>query len=190
MLDNTLSKKRNATNLAVFIFSIFLIAQKVLGGSSIRHVTDRLWVVIQAEQCLFQCIMPHFGLSHCWSVVTMLFVVLIGSFFLMITWSGAKILPEFFFVSSQEGLHEQARLREDIRMLMADVLPKCIAGSFGVHRSTICCHRHRLCEMRKNNDCPWSQQPPTDRSSQPVSGFLFAKKANMHLIKGNLNIIY
>ena len=49
----TLSKKRNATNLAVFIFSISLIAQKLLGGLFIRHVTDRLWVVIQAEQCLF-----------------------------------------------------------------------------------------------------------------------------------------
>ena len=50
----TLSKKRNATNLAVFTFSIFLIAQKVLGGLFIRHVTDQLWVVIQAEQCPFQ----------------------------------------------------------------------------------------------------------------------------------------
>ena len=49
----------------------------------------------------------------------------------MITYSGAKILPEFFFVSGQQGLHEEAGLREDIRMLMADVLPKRIAGSFG-----------------------------------------------------------
>ena len=119
----------------------------------------------------------------------MLFVVLIGSFFLMITWYGAKILPDFFFVSSQEGLHEQVGLREDNRMLMADVLPKCLAGCFGVHRSTVCCHRYRLGEMRKNYDCPWSQQPPTDRSSQPVSEFIFAKKTNMHLIKGNLNSI-
>ena len=39
---STLSKKRNATNLAVFIFSIFSIAQKVLGGLFIRHVADWL----------------------------------------------------------------------------------------------------------------------------------------------------
>ena len=69
-IGNTLSKKRNATNLAVFILSIFLTAQKVLDGLFIRYVTDRLWVVIQAEECLFQYIMPHFGPSHCWSVAT------------------------------------------------------------------------------------------------------------------------
>ena len=44
--------------------------------------------------------------------------------------------------------------------------------------------------MRKNKDRPKSQQPPTDRSSQPVRGFIFAEKTTMHLIKGNLNIIY
>ena len=42
----------------------------MLGGLFIRHVTDLLLVVIQAEQCLFQCIMPHFGPNHYWSVAT------------------------------------------------------------------------------------------------------------------------
>ena len=73
--------------------------------------------------------------------------------------------------------------REGIRMLMANILPQCIAGSLGVHRSTVCCHRHRLCEMRKNNDRPTSERPSTDRSSQSVCKFIFGKKTNVNFIK-------
>ena len=71
-------------------------------------------------------------------------------FFLLIAWSRGKILPGFSFVSGHQGLHDQGELKEGIRMLMANILPQCIAGSFGVHRSTICSHRHRLYETRKN----------------------------------------
>ena len=101
----------------------------------------------------FQCIMPHFDPSHCWFVATSAVCCFDWIFFPddNLVW-GKNFAGIFFFVSGQEGLHEEAGLREDIRMLMADVLPKCIAGSFGVHRSTICCHSHRLCETRKNND--------------------------------------
>ena len=49
----TLSKKRNATNLTVVIFSVLLIGLRKLGDSLVRHVTDLFVVFIQAEQHLF-----------------------------------------------------------------------------------------------------------------------------------------
>ena len=88
-------------------------------------------------------------------------------------------------MSDHQGQHDQGELRKGIRMLMANILPQRIASSSGVNRSTICCHRHRLCETRRNNDRLRSEQPQTDRSSQPVSLFIFAKKkTNVHFIKG------
>ena len=53
MLLCTLSKKRKATNLTVVIFSVFLIGQRVLGGSFIRYAIDMIGVFIQAELHLF-----------------------------------------------------------------------------------------------------------------------------------------
>ena len=66
----TLSKKRNSTNLNLFNFSFLLIRPRVLGGSLIRHAIDPLGMFIQAEQFLFQCIIPEFGASHGRSVLT------------------------------------------------------------------------------------------------------------------------
>ena len=69
-------------------------------------------------------------------------------------------MPCFSFVSGRQGLHEQGGLREGIRMMMADFLTQCIAGSIRVYsRSAISCHRHRLCEMRKTNDPLRLEQP-------------------------------
>ena len=94
----------------------------------------------------------EFGASRGWSVVTSAICCSDQLFFLLITRSRAKILQGFSFLSGQ-GLHDQSELREVIRMLMANILPQSIAGNFGVHRSTIYCQRHRLCETRKNNEC-------------------------------------
>ena len=68
--DSTLSKKRNATNSTVVNFSVLLTGPRVLGDTSIRHVIDMIGVFIQAQRRLFQCVIPVFGASHGWSVVT------------------------------------------------------------------------------------------------------------------------
>ena len=47
--DYTLSRKRNATNLAAVIFYVLLIGPRVLGDSFIRHVIDLFGVFIQVE---------------------------------------------------------------------------------------------------------------------------------------------
>ena len=49
----TLSKKRNATNLAAVNVSALLIEVRVLGDPVIRHIIDLFGVFIQAEQSLF-----------------------------------------------------------------------------------------------------------------------------------------
>ena len=77
----------------------------MLGESFIRLVIDLIGLLIQAEQSLFQCVIPEFGSSHGWSVVTSTVCCSGRPFFLLITWSGAKILPDFFFVSGHHGLH-------------------------------------------------------------------------------------
>ena len=59
----TLSKKRNATNFAVVIFSVFLIGQRVLGDSFIRHAIDLFGLFFYTERCLLQCVIPEFGVS-------------------------------------------------------------------------------------------------------------------------------
>ena len=35
----------------------------MLGGSFIRHAIDMIGVFIQAEQHLFQCVIPEFGVA-------------------------------------------------------------------------------------------------------------------------------
>ena len=110
----------------------------MLDDSFIRHVIDMFGVFIQAERHLFQCVIPEFGASHGWSVVTSAVCCSDRLFFLLIARSRAKILPGFSFLSDQQGLYDQGELKEGIRMLMVNILPRCIAGSFGVHRSTIC----------------------------------------------------
>ena len=102
----TLSKKRNAIKQAVAIFSALLIGQRVLDDSFIRQVIDLFGVFIQVEQHLFQCVIPEFGTSHSWSVVTSAVCCSDRLFFQLITWSGAKILPGFAFVSGHQGLHD------------------------------------------------------------------------------------
>ena len=67
----TLSKRRNATKLTDFFF--LLIGLRVLGDSFIRHVIDLFGVFIKAEQSVFQCVIPEFGVSHGWSVLTSAF---------------------------------------------------------------------------------------------------------------------
>ena len=81
----------------------------------------------------------------------MLFVVLTGLFPADNLVRG-KILLGFSFVSGHKMLHDQADLKEGIRILMANILPQCIAGNVGVHRSTNCCQRLRLC-AKKKKDC-------------------------------------
>ena len=49
------------------IFSVLLIGLRVLGDSFIRHVIDMIYVFIQAEQRLFQCVITEFGANHGWS---------------------------------------------------------------------------------------------------------------------------
>ena len=72
-------------------------------------------------------------------------------------------------------------MREGIRILRTNILPRCFASSISVHRSAICCHKHRLCETRrKKNYRMRSEQPPTNRSSLPICGFTFAKETNLH----------
>ena len=48
-LVHTLSKKRNATNLAVDIFSVLLIGYIELGDSVIRHDIDMFGLLIHTE---------------------------------------------------------------------------------------------------------------------------------------------
>ena len=66
------------------------------------------------------------GVSLGWLVLTSA-VCSDWLFFLLIAQSGGKSLPGFSFVSGHKGLHDQGELKEGIRMLMADILPKCIA---------------------------------------------------------------
>ena len=145
-LNTHLAKKRNATNLTVVSFSVLFIGLKALGDSFIRHITDLFVVFTQAERHLFQCVIPEFGASHCWSFVASAVCFSDQLFYLLITWSGTKILLGFSLVSGHQGLHDQDELREGVRMLMANTLPQCTAGSFGVHGGIIYCHLHRLCE--------------------------------------------
>ena len=49
--DYTNQKKKR--NQSVFVFSILLIGQKVLGDSFIRHVIDLSGVIVLAKQCFF-----------------------------------------------------------------------------------------------------------------------------------------
>ena len=70
LIPYTLYKKRNASNLTVVTFSVLLIGQSVLGDSFIRHVIDMFGVFIQAEQSLFQCVIPEFGVSLGWLILT------------------------------------------------------------------------------------------------------------------------
>ena len=99
-------------------------------------------------------------------------------FFLFITWSGAKCLLCFSFVSGHQELHDQGGLREGVRILRADILPQCFASSVSVHRCAICSHKLRLCETRKNDDRLRSERLQTDRSIQPICWFILAKKIN------------
>ena len=161
----------------------------MLGDSFIRHIIDMIGVFIQAER-LFQCVIPQFGASLAWSVVTSAVCCSDRLFYLLITWSGANILPDFSFVSGHPGLHDQGEMTEGIRMLKANILPQCIAGSFNVHRRTTCCHRLRLCETRKNSERLRSKRPPIHRYSLPFCDFIFAEKTNIHFIKGNENSFY
>ena len=125
----------------------------MLGDSFLRHIIDLFGVFIQAEQRLFQCVISEFALSHGWFVVTSAVCCSDLFFTQLITWSGAKLLPGFSFVSGHQGLHDQGEQREGIRMLMANILLQCTGGSSVVHRNTICCHAFRLYETIKNNDC-------------------------------------
>ena len=79
----------------------------MLGDSFIRHIIDVIGVFTQAERRLFQCVIPQFGGSHGVSVVTSTVCCSDRLFFLLITWSGVKILPDFSFVSGNQGLHDQ-----------------------------------------------------------------------------------
>ena len=66
-LGSTLSKKRNATEFTVVIFSLLLTGPVVLGDSFIRHVIDLFDVFIQAEQHNFQCVIYirfYYKLQH------------------------------------------------------------------------------------------------------------------------------
>ena len=83
----------------------------MLGDSFFRHVIDLFGVFIQAEQHLFQCVIPEFGASHGWSVVTSAVCYSDLFFFQLIMWSRAKLLPGFSFVPGHQGLHDQGELR-------------------------------------------------------------------------------
>jgi len=65
----------------------------MVGDSSIEHVIDLLGVIIQAEQCPCQQVIREFGASHAWSVVNHIVCCFDWLFFLLITLSGARILP-------------------------------------------------------------------------------------------------
>ena len=97
----------------------------MLDDSFIRLVIDLIGVFIQVEQSIFQCIVPEFGASHGWSVVTSAVCFSDRLFFLFMTCSREKILPSFSFVSGHQGLHDHGELREGIRMLMANIVPQC-----------------------------------------------------------------
>ena len=114
----------------------------MLGDLFIRHIIDLFGVFIQAKQHLFQCVIHEFGSNHGGSVVTSTVCCSDRLFFLLKTWSGEKILLDFSYVSGHQGLYDQGELKEGIQMFMADILPQCVAGSFGVHRNTISNHRH------------------------------------------------
>ena len=75
----------------------------MLGDSFIRHVIDMIGVFIQAERHLLQCVVPEFGAGHGCSVVTSTVCCSGGLFSLLITWSGAKILPDFFLCQVTRG---------------------------------------------------------------------------------------
>ena len=83
----------------------------MLGGSFIRHAIDMIGVFIQVERRLFLCVIPGFGASHGWSVVTSTVCSSAQLFFLLITWSSAKILLDFSFASGHQVLHDQGELR-------------------------------------------------------------------------------
>ena len=83
----------------------------MLGDSFIRHVVDMIGVFIQAEQHLFQCVIPEFGASLGWSIVTSTVCCSGRLFFLLIIWSEAKILLDFVFMSGHQGVHDQGKLR-------------------------------------------------------------------------------
>ena len=87
----TLSKKRNATNLTVVIFSVLLIRPRLLGDSFIKHVIDLFDVFIQVERHLFQCVIPEFGDSHGWSVEKSAVCCSDRLFFLLMAGSRGKI---------------------------------------------------------------------------------------------------
>ena len=75
--------------------------------------------MIQVERYLLQSIFPEFGDNHVWSIVTTAVCCSDRDFFLC-----------FPFTSGHQGLNEQVGLGEDIRMLTADILSRCIAGSY------------------------------------------------------------
>ena len=140
-----------------------------------RQVSEMIGVFIQAEQLLFQSFIPDFGTSLGWLVVTSTVYCSDWPFFLLITWSGANILLDFSYVSRHQRPHDQGEMREDIRMLMANIRPQCVSGSFDVHKSTLYCHRHRLCGTRKNNDCLRSERPSQLTDPAKLSACLFCQ---------------
>ena len=79
----------------------------MLGDSFIRLVFDLIGVFIHAEQSLYQWITPDFGVNHGWSVVTSDVCCSDWLLFLLITWCGARVSPDFSFVSGHHGLHDQ-----------------------------------------------------------------------------------
>ena len=130
-------------------------------------------MLIQVEQHFFTSLSLSLvlGLVNCDQCCLLFWPAL----YLLITWPGAKISPGFFFcVRSPWGAWSR--------------WIECIAGSFGVNRSTICCHQHRLSERRKNNDRLGSEWTPTDISCEPVCVLIFAVKSNIHFINGNLTV--
>ena len=79
----------------------------MLGESFIGQVIDLFGVFVQAEQCLFLYVIPEFGASHGWLVVTNAVCCSNQHFSLLIIWSGANILLGFSFLSGYQGLHDQ-----------------------------------------------------------------------------------
>ena len=75
----------------------------MLDDSFIRQVIDLFGVFIQAEQDLFQCVIPEFGASHGWSVVTSAVCCSDRLFFLSITLSGGKHFARFSFCIRSPG---------------------------------------------------------------------------------------
>ena len=69
-IELKVSKKRDITNLNVFVFSVLLIEQNMLGDSFIDLVIDLFGVIIESEQFFFHHIIVVFGASHDWSIVT------------------------------------------------------------------------------------------------------------------------